>query len=76
MRFGVVFSMIMTSVLRTRDGCLYEPKTTTRDKNRLPKKVSCGVVLMSTMLQLIEVKCCNTMLQIGAPQCYYLSGKF
>ena len=29
MRFGVVFFMIMTSVLYIVDGCLYEPKTTT-----------------------------------------------
>ena len=37
-----------------------QPKTT-----RLQKRVSCGVVLMaSTML---HEKCCNTVLQIGAP---------
>ena len=30
MRFGVVFSMIMTSVIHTVGGYLYEPKTTTR----------------------------------------------
>ena len=37
-----------------------KPKTT-----RLQKRVSCGVVLMaSTML---HEKCCNTVLQIGAP---------
>ena len=38
-----------------------KPKTT-----RLQKRVSCGVVLMaSTML---HEKCCNTVLQIGAPR--------
>ena len=45
------------------DSSLYQtqPKTT-----RLQKRVSCGVVLMaSTML---HEKCCNTALQIGAPQ--------
>ena len=36
-----------------------------KDKSRLPKRVSCGVVLMaSTKLQW---KCWNTILQIGAP---------
>ena len=41
-----------------------KPKTT-----NLQKRVSCGMVLMaSTML---HEKCCNTVLQIGAPRILY-----
>ena len=50
-----------------------KPKTTRLQKGLLQKKVSCGMVLVvSTML---HEKCCNTVLQIGAPQSMDQPGK-